>query len=289
MTVANQTGLTIDKRSHLSKRELFKEYIEPGIPVVLTDAAAKWGGMGKITPEFFKSNYGNVTKEVNGITYTMSGFVDKMFTSTPENPAPYPFNFDVAVTFPELLAELRPEILYGKSDRINHPLLPKFMVRATTVYEFFLGGRGSFFPFLHTDALAMHTQITQLYGAKEFTLYSPDQTPLMYTRPEFPRISRVNIFNPDYEQFPLFRNAVPTKVMINEGETILFPTGWWHATMIYGPSISLGRAQLNAFNWNAFINDNYNIWKKHKPALALPVFVYSKLLGHLMSLQEKFM
>lgn len=287
MTAAQQ-HFTIDKRSNLSKKELFNEYIKPGKPVVLTDATAAWNDVGKFTPQFFKENYGHITKEVKGKTYTIAEFVDMMYASTPENPAPYPFNFNVEHQFPDLMASFRPEILYAKSDRINHPLMPKFMLNGTTVYEFFFGGHGSFFPFLHTDAMAMHTQITQLYGSKEFILYSPEQTPYMYPKADYPRISQVNIFNPDYEQFPLFKNAVPTKVMINEGETILFPTGWWHGTMIYGPSISLGRAQLNGFNWDAFVKDNYNGWKKYRPAIALPALVYAKALGGLMNLQESF-
>lgn len=136
--------------------------------------------MGKFTPGFFKSKYGNLAKVVNGKKYTIGGFFDLMLASTPENPAPYPFKLNVEDCFPELLREMKPEIIYAKSDRIHHPLLQKFMLKGAQVYELFLGGRGSFFPLLHTDVLGLHTQITQLHGSKEFILYSPDQTKFMY-------------------------------------------------------------------------------------------------------------
>src|SRR3954468_8068065 len=109
----------IDKRSNLSRKELIKEYIELGIPVVVKDATANWPGMGKITPAFFKSKYGHLVKEIKGKKYTVAEYVDLMLASTPENPAPYPCNLNLQYYFPELLADIKPEILYSKSDRVN--------------------------------------------------------------------------------------------------------------------------------------------------------------------------
>ncbi len=277
----------IDKRSNLSRKELIAEYIEPSIPVVLTDATHNWEAIGKITPEFFKTHYGHLTKEIKGTHYTLSDYVDLMLASTPEDPAPYPFNFNIKTTCPELLDDIKPEIHYAKSDRINHPLLPKFMLYGTEVYEFFLGGRGASFPFLHIDALFLHTQITQIYGSKEFIFYPPEQTPYMYPREDNKKISQVNICQPDYDQFPLFAQAKPIKVTVNQGETVLFPTRWWHTTQIHEPCISLGRVHLNAANWNDFSQDNFQYLKKSRPTAALPTLFYAKALGQLMNIQER--
>ena len=43
--------------------------------------------------------------------------------------------------------------------------------------------------------------------------------------------------------------------MVEPGRNYLFSTGWWHNTQMYGPSISLGRIQLNAQNWDAFVGE----------------------------------
>jgi hypothetical protein len=254
---------------------------------VLTDATSNWKAIGKITPEYFKINYPFIQKEINGVTYNMSDFIDLMLASTPEKVAPYPYNLNVQTYFPELLNYMKPEILYAKSDRVNHLLMPKFMFGNTHVYEIFLGGNGARWPTLHFDALFMHTQITQLYGAKTFFLYSPAQTPFLYVNPEFPKKSLVNIFNPDYTKFPLFKNAQGIKVTVEQGETLLFPKGWWHTTQMDGPSISLGRIQLNASNWEEFCNDNYRSWKKSNKLFRVPALLYAKLLGHTMDMQEK--
>lgn len=283
------TPSSIDKREKLSKKEFLNEYVFRGIPVVVMDAAKNWNAMGKFTPDFFKLNYGQLIKKVKGVDYTISEFIDLMLKSSPENPAPYPFNLNVEKYFPNLMKDIMPHLLYGKSDRVSNPLLPKFMLKGTEVYELFFGGNGSFFPTLHIDALYLHTQITQVYGSKEFILYGPEQSEFMYPRSDNNKLSEVNIFNPDYEKHPLFRNAKPSKVTVNEGETIFFPTGWWHATQIHEPCISLGRIQLNAANWNDFVSDNNKLWKKYNPKVAPLMNAYAKMLGSFMNLQEKFM
>ena len=278
---------TVDKRSAISRKELIAEYIKPGIPVVLTDAAAQWGALGKFTPEYFKSNYGHLTKEIKGKTYTLAEVVDIIRKPTPGVPVPYPFCLDVDKAFPELMHDFKPQVDLGKPDRVQHPFLSKLMLLNTVVNEIFLGGAGSCFPYLHVDALFLHTQITQLYGAKDFILYSPDQTPYMYPKADNTKVSEVDIFNPDYEKHPLFRHAQPVRVTVEEGESILFPTKWWHTTQIHEPCISIARSYLNEWNWTDFVQDNFELRKKRYPALALAMLAYGKALGGFIQVQEK--
>ncbi|WP_428327754.1 cupin-like domain-containing protein [Mucilaginibacter sp.] len=277
----------VDKRTNLSQDEFINEYVKHSRPVVLTDAAKEWKAMKKLTPQYFKDNYAHITKTINGVTYKMDDFIDQMLASTAANPAPYPYNFNVEKVFPELMADFLPEIIYGKIDRINHKLMPKQLLQGTTVYEIFLGGNGSSFPYLHYDALFMHTQITQVYGSKVFIMYPPEQTPSMYPFPDNPKFSQVNFLDPDYEKFPLFKEAKPIEFTLLEGETLLFPSGWWHTTKITEPCISLGRAQLNGNNWDNFINDRYVNWKKKISYAAAPVLIYGKIVGGIMNAQER--
>ena len=105
---------SIDKRANLSKKEFINEYVKPGIPVVVTDAAKDWKAMGKFTPDFFKSNYGQLIKKVKEVDYKISDYIDLMLKSTPEDPSPYPFNLNVEKYFPELMSDIMPHLLYGK-------------------------------------------------------------------------------------------------------------------------------------------------------------------------------
>lgn len=277
----------IDKRSNLSHKEFVNEYVIPSKPVVITDAVKNWKNIEKFTPEFFKTKFGHIEKEVDGKVIKMGDYIDMMINSTVENPAPYPYNFNIEKVFPELMANFKPQVFYGVKDRVLHPLMPSSFLKGTEVHEFFFGGLGSSFPFLHIDAMFLHTQITQLYGDKEFFLFPPEQTPYMYPREDKPKISSVkNIFNPDFDQFPLFKNAQASSVMVNQGETVFFPTGWWHVTKMHGPCISYGRVHLNKNNWDNFIGDNYHLWKKYHPALAPFLKAYGTGLGKIMDAQE---
>jgi hypothetical protein len=284
---STQGAATIDRRTNLSHAEFISEYVSKSRPVILTDAAKDWKAMGKLTPEFFKKNYPNVTKTINGVTYRMDDFIDHMLVANAGNKAPYPYNFDVKKVFPELMADFQPEIIYGNIDRINHSLMPKKFLQGTTVYEIFLGGNGSSFPYLHYDALFMHTQITQVYGSKTFIMYPPEQTPYMYPYPDNPKFSQINFHDPDYEKFPLYKKATPIEITVEEGETLLFPSGWWHTTRITEPCISLGRAQLNSYNWDNFIHDRYVNWKKKISFAAAGVLVYGKIVGAIMNAQDR--
>ncbi|MES2274568.1 MAG: cupin-like domain-containing protein [Bacteroidota bacterium] len=282
------SGITgVDRHANLGKHEFLNYYVRNSLPVVLTDAAKDWPAMKKFTPQYFKDNYAHITKVVDGVTYKMGDYIDLMLASTPEKRAPYPYNFDVEKTFPELMPDFLPEIIYGKMDRINHKLMPRKLLQGTTLYELFFGGNGSCFPSLHYDALFMHTQITQVYGAKNFIMYPPDQTPSMYPFPHNPKFSQVNFLNPDHEKFPLYKEAKPIEFTLQEGETLLFPSGWWHTTKITEPSITLGRAQLNGYNWDNFINDRYINWKKKIGFAAAPVLLYGKVVGGIMNRQER--
>jgi histone arginine demethylase JMJD6 len=286
--IVPETKVTgVDRHTNLSHADFINNYVNKSLPVVLTDAAKDWPAMGKLTPQYFKDNYIHISKTVDGVTYSMAEYIDLMLASTPEKRAPYPYNFDVKKTFPELMPDFKPEIVYGKMDRINHKLMPKKLLQGTTVYELFFGGNGSSFPSLHYDALFMHTQITQLYGAKDFIMYPPSATPNMYPYPNNPKFSQVNFLNPDHEKFPLYKEAEPIVFTLQEGETLLFPSGWWHTTKIHEPSITLGRAQLNGYNWDNFIKDRYVNWKKKISYAAAPVLLYGKIVGGIMDRQEK--
>jgi histone arginine demethylase JMJD6 len=289
ITGAAPAPLSIDKRDYIPRKEFIKDYVEISKPIILTQAAKSWKAMGKFTPQYFKEKYGDRKKTIKGIEYTFAELIDRIMISTPQNPAPYPFNLNIELEIPELKEDITPELSFGKIDRINHPLIPRYMLRGTALYEIFFGGNGSSFPYLHYDMLCMNTQITQVYGSKEFIFFPPEQGKFLYPQADNPKLSPIDVFNPDYEKYPLFRNAQPLRVTLLEGETLFFPTRWWHSARIYEPCITIGRAQLNGVNWNLFLDDEFKVWKKRSRPLAYAMMGYGKLAGAVMDIQEKFM
>ena len=276
----------VERRASLGRKEFIQEYVAKSRPVILPDLTRNWAAMGKWTPEFFSAHYGHLSHIVKGTAYSVAEQMELIRSSTEEKPAPYSYNLNIDLVFPELKRDVEP-LLLGRSDRLAHPFIPNAVTRGTVKHEVFFGGKGASFPVLHVDLQHLHTQITQLYGEKEFFLFPPDQTAFMYPRLEYPLYSEVdNVFNPDMDRFPLFAKAKGHRVVLREGETIFFPTGWWHMTRIPGPSISYGRAILERSNWHAYLSDTYDGWRKKSPLMALPAYAIGKLAGGLVDLDE---
>jgi ribosomal protein L16 Arg81 hydroxylase len=53
----------------------------------------------------------------------------------------------------------------------------------------------------------------------------------------------------DLEKYPLFAKAQPAVFVLEPGETLFIPSGWWHTTQMLSPSISLSCNVGNATNW----------------------------------------
>jgi histone arginine demethylase JMJD6 len=277
----------VPRLSARKAREYLNQRVLPARPVVLTDIMDGRTALWKWTPAFFRERYPDLTCEVDGSPVPLREQLDRIATSSEEHPAPYPYSFDVARQMPELLQDLEPVLRFGSTDRTFHPAVPRSFLNGTIAHELFFGGRGASYPLLHYDLLAMHTQITQIHGDKEFFLYDPTQTPLLYPEPDCPRVSRIpDVFAPDLSRFPAFSRARPTRVLLRQGETLFFPSGWWHTTRIHGPSITYGRAVLNASNWRGMLRERRNDWRKTHPLIAWPAFVFGRVLGGALSAME---
>ena len=74
--------------------------------------------------------------------------------------------------------------------------------------------------------------------------------------PRFPWQSSIkNHHKPDFERYPLFREARAQKVVIHAGETLFLPCGWWHTARSLNMTISVAFDQLGPDNWRDFTGD----------------------------------
>ena len=281
---------SIEKCKGLTRKQFIDQYVKKSLPVVVADKP-QWSAFQKFTPAFFKSQYGHIERVINGKTYNFAELLDLCAASEPGNTSPYPIIFDMKVYFPELIPDIKPSSNYGKTNRLWSPLLPKlFSKRIANLNELFFGGKGCSFPVVHIDDFWVHTQLTQIFGDKEFILYAPDQKEFMYPDPNNPRMSLVNnIHEPDLEKFPLFKNAKALKVIVHPGESIYIPSGWWHTTYSHDFNLSYSTDHLNAWNWNIFMNENYKAVKINHPNLAWIVKIYTYTVGRVLSIQEFFL
>jgi histone arginine demethylase JMJD6 len=279
----------VERRAGLGLAEFVENYRNPRRPVILTDAAREWPVYGRGTPDFFRREYGDHTVRVRGYDYRLRELIDLLEASTVDQPGPYPCKFEIAKDFRELLGEVTPRFQYSLPDRQANPLVPQGLFRYVNNLEIFFGGPGGEFPYLHYDVMHLHAWITQLHGDKEFTVYAPGQEHLLYVNPEMPWQSSIkNHHRPDYERYPLLREARSQKIVIRAGETLFLPCGWWHTARSLNMTISVAFDQLGPDNWSSFVGDVTDERRRlGHPGKALALGAYLGLLGPLLGLAEQ--
>jgi hypothetical protein len=74
-----------------------------------------------------------------------------------------------------------------------------------------------------------------MVGRRRFTLFPPDQIGNLYPGPLEPTpggqvVSMVDLRNPDFDLFPLFRDALETARVaeLDPGDLLIYPAMWWH-------------------------------------------------------------
>lgn len=82
---------------------------------------------------------------------------------------------------------------------------------------------------------------SQIFGKKRFLLFSPSQTDRLYQShgETYSHLSRVNVFDPDESKFPRFKDAEGSEVVVEPGDMLYIPKGWWHAVETLSTSISV--------------------------------------------------
>ena len=175
--------------------------------MILTDAISHWRALGRWSPQFFKEEYGGLEVEVDGETMALGDLIDRVEASTDDNPAPYLRNQALAEWPPELSADVSPMPDCTQPNWLESRVFPKGEKLSSV--EVYIGGQGAQFPVLHYDGLHTHAFLMQLYGDKEYIVFSPEQTRFMYPQDGIAaNKSRIDdLLHPDLAAFPLFDQA----------------------------------------------------------------------------------
>jgi hypothetical protein len=251
--------LPIERRvaADLPYQEFFRQYVTVNRPVIIEGAVPQWRALRTWNPEFFKSNFGSKQVAVTyGVSQRLGDVIDAVMASTVERPGPYLHRVIIHQDMPELLPDLTPENVYGFPGRYASPLMPHRFRRPDGYLKLLIGGAGGKFPLMHFDSDNANAAITEIFGDKEFVLFSPQDTRFVYPSSEGSNASLVdNLEQPDWERFPLLRKATEYRGTIRPGETIFVPAGWWHSARVINTSISVCLNMLHAPNWRGFIDE----------------------------------
>jgi histone arginine demethylase JMJD6 len=301
VSVAMPREIRIDHRDNLSYDEFATEYLYANKPVIVTDAMREWKALTRWSPEFFQKEFGAMKFALpdakpksehppgGDAEYSMAGFIDLILNSTDENPAPYLRNVVLYEQFPSLRDDIEPLPEYLEPNWLpDHYFLKSVgqILNRGAAIEIYIGGKGGAFPVLHYDGAAAHAFLMHIYGRKRFILYPPEQTPFLYPSREKPNISMLNSLDaPDLQRFPLFEKAVATTFILEAGELLFIPSGWWHTTKMLTPCISISANVVNQSNWKALID--YAAKRVHNPLKSFAGRIYLTAAGARRSWRDR--
>jgi len=279
--------MDIIRKDNISYEEFIEEHYKPGIPLVFKNAAKVWKANGLFTPQWFKENYPDRTTECRGKSYKMWEIIDLVETSTEEHPAPYPFIFNIPEQLPELMPFIQPlDLNYASPNWLKNKMFNVGKWGGAT--ELFIGGPGGKFPYLHLDYYHLNAWITQLYGEKQFTVFPREQEDLLYPRQDDPWRSELNIFEPDFEKFPKYKDATPINFVVGPGETLFIPFGTWHTAYSLTPTISVAFDTLNSKNHKEFMKDVWTFKSRSSKAKAVAMYSYAWVATQSSKISESF-
>ncbi len=262
----------------LTYKQFIDEHWIPGVPLVFTDASKVWKAKGTFSPDWFRKNYGSRRTEVDGTEYTMNEIMDLVEGKDNTRPVPYPCKFHVPTQLPEVMPMLKPLSLnYATPNWLESGWFERGQWGGAV--ELFIGGPGGKFPYIHLDYYHLSAWINQLYGRKQFTVWPRGQEKFLYADPNDPWKSLLpDHENPDFERFPLYRNATPITFTVGAGETLFIPFGIWHTAKSLEPTISIAFDLLNSHNFPQFIKD---VWwfRRNNKAKALAHCSYALMAG----------
>jgi ribosomal protein L16 Arg81 hydroxylase len=253
--------LQVEKRANVSRDEFLERYVRGSRPLVLTDIAADWPAMARWSPADLKQRFGHLDVEIQAGRDTdpnyeqnklmhrqrarLGEFVDKVLAGGPTNDYYMTANNE-ALRSPEF-APLLEDI----------GTLPEYCdaSQLASLSSFWFGPAGTITPLHHDTIMLFHTQIV---GRKRWRFVSPLETPNVYN---FNAVfSPIDVDNPDLVRFPRFGSVKMLEVIVEPGETVFLPLGWWHQVKSLDVSLSFSFSNIALPNNFTYQNPTIDNW-----------------------------
>ncbi len=216
------TPVPVIDGSTLIRNAFYKEYYQSQKPVVMRGLWKKYPAYTKWSMDFFKQAMGTIEVGLYGnrkedLSKTLQEPNAKMRFDAylnlieKEETDLRLFLFPVFKHKPELLKDFDyPDIVKGY---IKIPFL--FFGPAKSVVR------------MHQDIDMCNVFLTQFHGRKRVWLFSPDQSELLYRLP-FNVHSTVDVDHPDYATYPALEYVKGLSTVLEHGDTLFIPSGYWH-------------------------------------------------------------
>ena len=227
---------TVDRVPQISRADFQANYLQPERPLVIESLTDDWPARKKWTPDFFEQEHGHRQVKVYDASFAEPGetYMASLRTIALRDYIEQVIHQqgDLRMFLYNMVREA-PEL---KDDIVFPDLADGFS--KLFIFMFF-GCTGSVTP-IHYDIDMTHVFHTPFYGRKRVVLFAPDQSRRLYRHPLTIR-SYVDVDAPDYDRFPALASAEGYQAILEPGETLFIPSGYWHH-IVYeqgGYSVSL--------------------------------------------------
>lgn len=223
---------SIDKFEDISSADFQNNYYNPMKPLILTGLAKKWPAYAKWNWDYFKEVVGNtevgVYNNIKSDAYTPVNKADdymkfgEYLDMVKKGPIELRiFLFNIFQHAPELVSDFTwPEHLM-KGFVKRFPML-------------FTGGSGSI-THMHFDIDLSHILHTQFLGRKRVLLFPHQEQHKIYRKPwevmsfaNFEKYFDDTNSKLDLDRFPAVNLAKGYEVILEHGDTLFMPAGYWH-------------------------------------------------------------
>jgi hypothetical protein len=240
----------IDSRT-LTVQEFTLEYMNVNLPVILTHALDTWPAITKWNnPEYIKRKAASrlvpietCAKEDAGKSFLSNTWTHKVM-QLDEYIATYIVKENEPVDSDNLHGYLAQHPLFDQIPSLKDDIrIPEYCNARTSLdedvptdVEFFdgsnpkiaswFGPKDTVSP-IHNDPF--HNVLAQVVGSKYLRLYDASKADRLYTfSGDLGNNSSIDIDNPDYEKYPLFRDLECWQTILQPGELLYIPRLCWH-------------------------------------------------------------
>ncbi|MBT4791728.1 MAG: cupin-like domain-containing protein [Halobacteriovoraceae bacterium] len=227
----------VEKFDDASFRQI---YLEKGIPCVLKDRSKHWPALSKWNEDYLAEKLGEAE-----IGFSDAGFSEPgknyMSTTKKMNFAEYLEQVKLGTNSLRVFAY---NIKYYCKDLGADIKTLNIDMKISEFFCFlFVGSKGGETQF-HYDIDMTHIFHTVIKGNKTFYLYDKSMSHNLYSHPYTVR-SYVDVVNPDYDKYPRMKALEGYKVVLEPGDTLFIPTGYWHQVVYHEYSVAVSHRSRN--------------------------------------------
>ncbi|HEV3414453.1 MAG TPA: cupin-like domain-containing protein [Puia sp.] len=223
---------SVDRVECIGAEEFRERYYNPMKPLVISGMAKAWPAYKKWNWDFFKSIVGEVKvgvyNNVKSDAYTPINLADDYMKfgdyidMVRKGPAEWRiFLFNIFEHAPQITADFEwPEELMKRFVK-RYPML-------------FVGGKGSV-THMHFDIDLSHIIHTQFVGRKRVLLFPFEEQHKIYRKPwevlsmvNFEKYFDKTLNKLDLDRYPALRLAKGYEVILEHGDSLFMPAGYWH-------------------------------------------------------------